>query len=88
MHRTDDEDSTLYDIETTFNRLSVLLTGTISEVSEAERTAIEEQISLSWRPEVFERAPDWEVTKLYEFQIQEQAGIKQLELPPELRSEP
>jgi len=77
----------VYDIETTFNWRSVLLTGTIERVPDDERRAIEEQIDTSWKPDVFERAAETEATALYRFRIEDRAGIKQLELPPELRTE-
>ena len=77
----------IYDIKTTFNWRSVLLTGTIERVPDDERTAIEEQIDTSWKPDVFERAAESEATALYRLRIDDRTGIKQLELPPELRSE-
>lgn len=75
----------IYNIETTFNWRSVLLTGTISEVPDEERAAIESEIDIAWKPDLFERAAESEATALYRFDIQERAGIKQLELPPDLR---
>jgi len=75
----------VYDIEAQFNWRSVLLTGTIEEVSAAERDALEERMDVSWRPELFERAAESETTTIYRFDIDDQSGIKQLELPPELR---
>jgi len=75
----------VYSVETTFNWRSVLLTGPVERVSEAERTALEERMDTSWRPELFERASESKATALYRFDIDEWAGIKQLELPPELR---
>jgi nitroimidazol reductase NimA-like FMN-containing flavoprotein (pyridoxamine 5'-phosphate oxidase superfamily) len=77
----------VYRIETTFNWRSVLLTGKIDPVPESERPAIEEQADIPWRPDVFRRAMESETTSLYRFRIDEQSGIKQLELPPELRTE-
>ncbi|KOX94491.1 pyridoxamine 5'-phosphate oxidase family protein [Haloarcula rubripromontorii] len=77
----------VYDIETTFNWRSVLLTGTIERVTDDERRAIEAQIDTSWKPDVFERAAETEATALYRFRIDDRAGIKQLELPPELRTD-
>ncbi|GGK69901.1 pyridoxamine 5'-phosphate oxidase family protein [Haloarcula sebkhae] len=77
----------IYDIETTFNWRSVLLTGTIERVPDDERKSIEERIDTSWKPDVFERAAETETTALYRFRIDDRAGIKQLELPPELRTE-
>lgn len=73
----------VYSVETTFNWQSVLLTGTIEEVSEWE--ALSERMDIAWRPDLFERAGESETTAVYRFDIEEQAGIKQLELPPELR---
>jgi nitroimidazol reductase NimA-like FMN-containing flavoprotein (pyridoxamine 5'-phosphate oxidase superfamily) len=76
----------VYDIETTFNWRSVLLTGTIERVPRDEREAIEADIEIGWRPNVFERASASETTALYRFTITEQTGIQQLTLPPELRT--
>lgn len=75
----------VYSVETTFNWRSVLLTGTIEEVSDAEREALEERMDITWRPDLFERAAETKTTAIYRFDIDERAGIKQLELPPELR---
>lgn len=75
----------IYNIETTFNWRSVLLTGTVSKLSDEERVAIEAEIDIAWRPDLFERATESEATALYRFDIQERAGIKQLELPADLR---
>jgi nitroimidazol reductase NimA-like FMN-containing flavoprotein (pyridoxamine 5'-phosphate oxidase superfamily) len=75
----------VYSVETTFNWRSVLLTGTVSAVSDAEREALEERMDIGWRPDLFERAAESETTAIYRFDIAERSGIKQLELPPELR---
>ncbi|WP_262179342.1 pyridoxamine 5'-phosphate oxidase family protein [Haloarcula laminariae] len=75
----------VYSVETTFNWRSVLLTGTVEAVSDAEREALEERMDPSWRPDLFERAAESRTTAIYRFDIEERAGIKQLELPPELR---
>lgn len=77
----------VYRIETTFNWRSVLMSGRIEPVPESERPDIEEQMDIPWRPDVFKRAMESETTDLYRFHIDEQTGIKQLELPPELRAE-
>jgi nitroimidazol reductase NimA-like FMN-containing flavoprotein (pyridoxamine 5'-phosphate oxidase superfamily) len=77
----------VYDVETTFNWRSVLLTGTIAAVPDDEREAIEAEMDTAWRPNVFERARESTVTGLYAFHIEDRAGIEQLELPPELRDE-
>jgi len=75
----------VYNVEAPFNWRSVLLTGSIEAVSAAEREALEERMDISWRPDLFERAAESETTAIYRFDIEERAGIKQLELPPELR---
>lgn len=75
----------VYNVEAPFNWRSVLLTGGVEEVSSAERDALEERLDVAWRPELFERAAESETTAIYRFDIEELAGIKQLELPPELR---
>lgn len=75
----------VYSVETTFNWRSVLLTGTIEAVSDAEREALEAEMDIGWRPELFERAAESATTAIYRFDIDERAGIEQLELPPELR---
>jgi len=75
----------VYNVETTFNWRSVLLTGGIEAVPDADRTQIQGQMETSWRPELFERAATTETTAIYRFDIDDWAGIEQLELPPELR---
>ncbi len=75
----------VYSVETTFNWRSVLLTGTIEAVSDAERTALEAEMEVAWRPDVFERAAESKATAIYRFDIGDRDGIKQLDLPPELR---
>ena len=75
----------VYSVETTFNWRSVLLTGSVEAVSDAERAALEERMDIAWRPDLFERAAESRTTAIYRFEIEERAGIKQLELPPELR---
>lgn len=77
----------VYRVETTFNWRSALLTGRIERVPDAEQEAIKAEMDIPWRPDVFERASESEDTRVYKFEIDEQAGIKQLELPPELRTD-
>lgn len=74
----------VYRADTPFNWSSVLLTGTIDEVSADERDEIQDDIELRWRPDVFERASASENTKLYQFTIEDQVGLKHIGLPPEL----
>lgn len=74
----------VYRADTPFNWMSVLLTGTITPVSEDERDEIQEKMVMRWRPDVFERASTSGNTTLYQFQIEDQVGIKHLGLPPGL----
>jgi len=76
----------VYSAETPFNWRSVILTGSISEVPDAEQGALLEEIEIRWRPDIFERASVSEPTALYQFEITEQSGIKHLGLPPELEA--
>jgi len=71
----------VYNIETAFNWRSILLTGTIEEVPDAEQEAIESEMEIAWKPELFERASGPKNTTLYRFEIADQNGIKQLERP-------
>ncbi|WP_318568331.1 pyridoxamine 5'-phosphate oxidase family protein [Salinigranum marinum] len=73
----------VYSAETPFNWRSVLLSGSVAEVPEAERAAATETLTGAWRPDVFERASATEETGLYRFDVDEQIGIKHLGLPPE-----
>lgn len=72
----------VYRAETAFNWRSVLLTGPIEEVPDAERGEIEATMDVEWQPEVFERASAEETTRLYRLGIEEQVGTRHLGLPP------
>ena len=72
----------VYRADTMFNWQSVLLTGTISEVPESERQAVEDVMDLRRRPDALEQASAVEETKLYRFEIDEQVGIEHIGLPP------
>jgi len=75
----------VYNVETTFNWRSVLVTGTIEAVPEADRAELNERLDIDWQPDLFERASTSKRTALYRLDIQDKTGIKQLELPPDLR---
>lgn len=77
----------VYRAETRFNWRSVLLTGRIDEVPDADREAVADVMDLSGRPDVLERASESEDTKLYQFVVDEQSGIKHLGLPPGFETE-
>lgn len=78
----------VYKIHRSFNWQSVLLTGTIERVPEDERAAIEEELDLSWRPELFEQDPGPVSTGLYRFEITDRSGVKQLERQLDFGAEP
>ena len=72
----------VYSAETAFNWRSALLTGTLSEVPDAELAPVLDAIELKWRPEVFRQASVDEPTVVYRFEIADWTGIKHLGLPP------
>jgi len=72
----------VYNVDTPFMWTSVLLTGPISDVPESEREPIEDVMEMRWRPDLFEQAGTSENTKLYQLQIEDQAGITHRGLPP------
>lgn len=78
----------VYRAETRFNWRSVLLTGRIDEVPDADREAVADVMDLSGRPDVLARASESEDTKLYQFVVDEQSGIKHLGLPPGFEESP
>lgn len=75
----------VYSAETAFNWRSVLLTGELAEVPEEDQEAVEERLTMVWRPDLFQTAAETTETKLYEFQIEEQSGLKHAGLPPGLQ---
>lgn len=72
----------VYSAETAFNWRSVLLTGRIEQMTDAELDALPEAVELPWQPDLFRRAVAEERTALYRFEITERSGIKHLGLPP------
>ena len=72
----------VYSAETAFNWRSALLTGTLSEVPDAELAPVLDRMDLQWRPEVFRQASVDEPTAVYRFEIDDWTGIKHLGLPP------
>ena len=80
--RTDVARFLVYRADTIFNWQSVLLTGTISEVPESERQAVEDVMDLRRRPDALEQASAVEETRLYRFEIDERVGIERIGLPP------
>ena len=80
--RTETARFLVYSAETAFNWRSVLLTGRLDEVPDAERDVAQEALADAWRPDVLERAMAAESTALYRFEIDERSGVKHLGLPP------
>lgn len=76
----------VYRAETRFNWRSVLLTGTIETVPQADRGAVEEVMEVQGRPDVLEQAMGASETQLVEFHITDRTGIKHLGLPPGFES--
>ncbi|GAB3026438.1 pyridoxamine 5'-phosphate oxidase family protein [Natronobiforma cellulositropha] len=74
----------VYTADTRFNWESVLLEGTLEQVPESEWAAIGDALDGAWRPDLFETAARSSAVSIYEFQIQDQSGVKHTGLPPEL----
>jgi len=69
-----------YSAEATFNWRSVLLTGHLERVDDAE--AVSDRVEMPWQPAVLRRASETERTALYRFDITDRSGLKHLGLPP------
>ena len=78
----------VYSAETAFNWRSVLLTGKLRKVPEDEEEAVQNSVTMAWRPDLFRTAGEAENTELYEFRIDEQVGIKHAGLPPGFEGDP
>lgn len=63
---------------------SVMLTGTLAELSEEEWRDHEAALDNAWHLDLFEQADSPSQIKLYEFTIQDQMGLKYTGLPPGL----
>lgn len=71
----------IYDATDRYHWTSVILSGTMTVVPEDDREAVQEKIELSWRPDVLEQASQSMNTKLYEFEITEQTGMRHEGIP-------
>ncbi|WP_267643444.1 pyridoxamine 5'-phosphate oxidase family protein [Haloarchaeobius amylolyticus] len=75
----------VYHTNSPFNWESVMLTGELSQVPEAEWTALGDVMKSAWRPEMFQRA----ITSgdlgldIYQFEVEDWSGLKHTGLPPE-----
>jgi nitroimidazol reductase NimA-like FMN-containing flavoprotein (pyridoxamine 5'-phosphate oxidase superfamily) len=74
----------VYSAETMFNWESVLLEGTLHELPDEKRAELEDAAIPGWRPELFQAASESEETLIYEFRIEEWAGVRHTGLPPGL----
>ncbi len=74
----------VYQTNSPFNWESVQLTGKLSQVPEAEWTALGDVMKSAWRPEMFQRA----ITSgdlgidIYQFEVTDWSGLKHTGLPP------
>ncbi|MDS0477154.1 pyridoxamine 5'-phosphate oxidase family protein [Natrinema sp. 1APR25-10V2] len=76
----------VFKVDTMYNWESALLRGSITAVPESEWDSLEEVLSETWRPELFDTATLSGEVSVYEFSIDEQTGIKHQGLPPALRT--
>ncbi|MBX0295802.1 pyridoxamine 5'-phosphate oxidase family protein [Haloarcula nitratireducens] len=71
-----------YSAQSVFNWQSLMLTGAVSRVPEAEWDRLADVLQGVWRPEVFEAAIAAEEVVVYRLDVDEWAGIKHTGLPP------
>jgi nitroimidazol reductase NimA-like FMN-containing flavoprotein (pyridoxamine 5'-phosphate oxidase superfamily) len=72
----------VYSVETQFIWRSVLLTGELDAVPEAEWSEVEPLTRNAWRPDTLQAASTSGGVAVYEFTIRERAGIQQNGLAP------
>lgn len=77
----------VFSTEGTFMWRSVLLTGAIDRVEDAETVAVDAERE-PWRPHLIRAASDAESTALYRFEIADWSGIEHVGLPPGFESPP
>lgn len=75
----------IYDVETMFKWQSVLLTGDLRRVPEAEWDDLDALPNNAWRPNLLQTASTSGGVAVYEFAITERNGIRQDGLAPEFR---
>jgi hypothetical protein len=75
----------VYEVETSFTWESVMLTGELSVVPEDEWGDLSVLPSNAWRPSVLQSATTSGGVAVYEFAIEEWAGIRQTGLAPGFR---
>lgn len=75
----------VYNVETMFNWESVLVSGTISSVPEAEWSELEDLLASAWRPDLFQSGKAPGRVGVYELEIDERSGIRHTGLAPGFR---
>jgi uncharacterized protein len=71
-----------FSVDTAYNWESVLLSGRISTVSESSWDELEDVLADAWRPSLLESASHSGEIAVYEFRVDDYAGIKHQGLPP------
>lgn len=72
----------VYRAETMFHWRSVVLVGSLRELSESERTDLSDSELPAWRPELLEAASESIETGIFEFLVEERSGLKHTITPP------
>ena len=82
IERADRAGFLAYAAQTPFNWESVMVTGRVDSVPEAEWDALEPILETAWRPAVVEAAMETETLAVYELAVEEWTGLKHTGLPP------
>jgi nitroimidazol reductase NimA-like FMN-containing flavoprotein (pyridoxamine 5'-phosphate oxidase superfamily) len=77
----------VYSAPTKFSWQSVSLAGPLTAVAEAEWSDIEDAMDNAWHPDVFDTRELQAEVAVYRFEIREQVGLKQTEVPPTFRDD-
>ncbi len=72
----------VYSAETAFHWRSVVLSGTLRELSADESEAVTDAQMPTWRPNLIEAAGETERTRFWEFSIEDATGIRHDAQPP------
>lgn len=80
--RTEQAGFLVYTVDTPFTWQSVLLTGRIEPVSDSDADELRISDELPWQPEYLRMAGRSQSTHIYQLDVTERAGLKQVGLPP------
>jgi len=72
----------VYNAETAFHWRSVVLSGTLRELSEDESADLTDAQTPTWRPKLIQAASESEQTRFWKFSIEELTGIRHDAQPP------